>query len=234
MTAFDRATILLIGSGRLAQHLHFWNSQLQSPNVLLDWDRSQDLKLLNDKLAQVQIVWLAISDSALVSFYDKHLSQKNLTVLHFSGAVYEDRMVSAHPLMSFPKSLLKSEVYSQIHFALTGVTKLYEVMPGFTNGFSLMAAQDKALYHALCVVSGNFPQLLWSETFPKLLQLNIPEAAVHLYIRQITENFIQFKNNALTGPFVRKDLKTIEENSAALTNSKLKKVYQSFAEEFSQ
>jgi hypothetical protein len=55
-------------------------------------------------------------------------------------------------------------------------------------------SQDKALYHALCVLAGNFPQMLWNEVSEKMQLLEIPEASLDLYIKQITEShYIQEK-----------------------------------------
>ncbi len=234
MIAFDHGSVLLIGSGRLAQHLRYWNSLLPNPNSLLCWDRSQGIEQLHLLIKKSSLVWLAISDSALVPFYEEHLTELKKPVVHFSGALFDVRIPSAHPLMSFPRALLDAPTYPKIHFALSGAATLHELMPGFTNSFSIMPEKDKALYHALCVMSGNFPQLLWSETFPQLSQLEIPEAAINLYLTQITENFIKYRSNALTGPLIRRDQNTIEKNLRALTDSKLKKVYQSFVEEFTK
>ncbi len=227
-----RNSILLIGSGRLARHLQHWNSLLQLPNTLITWNRSESLTTLNERMAQASLIWLAISDSAIIPFYNQHLTSTKITAVHFSGALNDPRLLCAHPLMSFPHELLANTVYPNIHFSLTGSTDLQTMLPGFKNSSSVLPAESKALYHALCVVAGNFPQLLWSEAFPQFKNLQIPEKAFDTYIHQITENFIQLKNKAVTGPLVRKDLVTIAKNQAALEDSKLNKIYSSFAETF--
>lgn len=226
-------TILLIGSGRLATHLKHWNSVLNQPNQLLTWNRSEDLSALQDHLKKSSLVWLAISDSSLTNFYEDHLVNLSYPVVHFSGALHDSRMLCAHPLMSFPSEFLPNTVYSQIYFALTGCELLSKALPGFNNKFFLLDAVNKSLYHSLCVISGNFPQLLWLETLKNFKKLNVPSEAVDIYIKQITENFINLKEKALTGPFVRKDEKTIESNLSALKeNSKLYSIYQTFFKEF--
>ncbi len=227
-------TILLIGSGRLAQHLQHWNSILPRPNRLLTWNRQESVELLQQKASKASITWLAISDSQIISFFEQHLTNFNAKTVHFSGALHDARIWCAHPLMSFPKDLFDQSTYKKIHFTVTGPKTLGAAMPGFENSFSFMSAEDKPLYHALCVVSGNFPQLLWGEALPKFQKLNIPEVAFNTYIQQITNNFIRLQLNALTGPLVRKDFATIEKNKSALKDSKLEKVYQSFAEEFTK
>lgn len=231
----SNSSILIVGNGRLARHLQFWNSLLAKPNKIETWNRTQNLSELSEKIKANSIIWLAISDASIVDFYEKHLLNSGKPILHFSGALHENRMFSAHPLMSFPQDLLPTEVYPQIHFSICGFDSLSQLMPGFTNTYSLIEENFKPLYHALCVLSGNFPQLLWNETLKEFNKNNIPEAAVELYIKQITDNFLKMKSHAITGPISRKDFITIEKNYSALNkNNTLKHIYSVFAEEFSK
>jgi hypothetical protein len=227
------SSVLLIGSGRLAKHLLFWNSLLEKPNQVYQWKRTQSLEQLKSYLEQSSIVWLAISDSGLVEFYETHLKDCNKTVVHFSGAFNNSKMLCAHPLMSFPTELLPTDVYSKIYFVLSNFNTLEEALPSFRNSFKVMNAEDKALYHALCVLAGNFPQLLWHEVSKKMQLLEIPEASLDLYIKQITENYLKYKTKAITGPIIRKDVKTILANLESLKNeTRLKNIYSSFNKEF--
>lgn len=229
-----QAAILLIGSGRLAQHLRHWNNLLEKPNKLIFWDRSQDLELLKDSLKKCTAVWLAISDSAIQSFFNDHLSNSKLKVIHFSGALDDQRFLSAHPLMSFPDTLLPDEVYNKIHFVINGFENLDDALPGFKNPFTILNSEKKSFYHALCVLAGNFPQLIWSEVALRMKELNLPVEASDLYIKQITENYLSLKEKAITGPLVRKDYVTIEKNISSLNQTpKLKNIYVTFMEEFS-
>lgn len=226
--------ILLIGSGRLATHLDYWNSLIPQPNVLLKWNRKDSIDNRHQLLKKADLVWLAISDNSLLSFYETELAQTNLPVVHFSGALHLQPMISAHPLMSFPRSLFVKNIYSQIHFSLTGCTDLQTALPGFQNSFSIMSPEDKSLYHAMCVISGNFPQMLWNETEKSLMKMGIPDQAFQLYIQQITNNYLLLKEQALTGPLVRHDRATIEINLKALEGSALQKIYQVFSDAFTK
>lgn len=225
-------SILLIGSGRLAKHLFYWNSLLDKPNQILTWDRSQDPHALNRFLQKASIVWLAISDTAIVPFYEKFLAGLDHTVVHFSGALHDVRMVSAHPMMSFPTELMKPENYAAISFAVTGVDSLAKALPNFSNSSFQISAEQKALYHSLCVVAGNFPQMLWSESAKKFSELGVPSSAFQTYITQVLNNYLALGEKSVTGPIARKDMVTIEKNQHALTGSKLKSIYQSFVKEF--
>ena len=228
-------TILIVGSGRLAMHLNHWvsiqNNNSQILLKILNWDRSQDPYLIRTYIQQSDIVWLAITDSAIVSFYEKYFLGFDLKVVHFSGALYDVRLLSAHPLMTFSDKIYSDDVYSKIQFAITGFEKLTEAMPTFKSSYFQVSPTDKPLYHALCVVAGNFPQILWSEVAKICIEKNIPLNAFEVYLRQITENFISQGPQAITGPFVRGDLLTVQNNKSALT-APLKNIYQSFETEF--
>ncbi len=229
------STILLIGSGRLAVHLKYWNSLLEIPNHLLFWDRSKNLNELTVKLKESDSVWLAISDSAIEPFFETHLKHLSKKVVHFSGAIHSANIACAHPLMSFPVALLPTETYSKIFFVIEGSKTLADILPGFHNQFAVLNAEKKSYYHALCVLAGNFPQLLWNEVANNFQQLNLPAEALDLYIRQITDNYLLHKEKAITGPLIRKDHVTIERNIASLSESpNLKNIYLTLAKEFKQ
>ncbi|OFZ28737.1 MAG: hypothetical protein A2622_06545 [Bdellovibrionales bacterium RIFCSPHIGHO2_01_FULL_40_29] len=226
-------TILLIGSGRLAKHLQHWNSLLEKPNTLLTWDRSQDPHALVKYLNQCHIVWLAIRDSAIIPFYETHLAGSDIPVVHFSGALTDRRLSWAHPLMSFPEGLLAQYVYHSISFAIGANTDLDQLLPGFKNSSFIVSDEHKPLYHALCVVAGNFPQLLWNEVDKSLAQLQIPDLAFQNYLSQVLQNFLTLKEKSLTGPLVRNDHLTINKNMASLNGTKLQTIYAAFVKEFS-
>ena len=137
--------------------------------------------------------------------------------------------------MSFPQNLLPDDVYSKIHFVINGTENLNQALPNFKNQFTVLNDENKSLYHALCVLAGNFPQLLWHEITQEMKALQLPAEALDLYIKQITENYLAYKERAITGPLVRRDLTTIEKNLASLESKpKLKKIYSTFTKEFAK
>ena len=219
--------VLIIGNGRMAKHLNHW-CQLLNKKVI-HWHRSQGQPL---NLQNIDSIWLAISDDSLVSFFESTLkpSLTDQKVVHFSGTVHHPEMMSAHPLMTFSHELYDLATYNKIYFALTGADSLSQALPDFKNSYFHVTALDKPLYHALCVTTGNLPQLIWSETLPQFLNLKIPQEAVKIYAQQSLSNFFVTGPSAVTGPIVRKDNFTILKNLSALekVNLKLKNIYQSF------
>ena len=153
--------------------------------------------------------------------------------------MFDARVAGAHPLMSFPEELLPQGVYSKIFFAIDDSTQsLEQLMPGFANPHFHISAEKKSLYHALCVASGNFPQLLWSLCLQPFKDIQVPDQAIEIYLKQITDNFISHKEKALTGPLVRNDFATIEKNISALQKnaeaSKIVDLYKAFVGVYSK
>lgn len=219
---------LIIGAGKLAKHLNHYLQLLElSP---LHWDRSQDPHLLKTKIAESSHILLAISDSAIDNFYKKNLAGLDKTVVHFSGALNVKDVIAAHPLMSFGPELYDFETYLHIHFILTGTDSLLEALPGLPNNFSILPPEKKALYHALCVMGGNFPVILWQKMFTEFQNMGISKDAARIYLETILKNTLKNPETALTGPLARKDRATIVKNVEALENDDFQKIYLDFVE----
>lgn len=226
--------ILIIGAGRLVKHLTHWCSLLSIPTIT--WQRPESLETLNKHLNTVKYIWLAISDNSLESFYTEHIKNNvnpDQTVVHFSGSFHHTEMISAHPLMTFSSKLYDLDDYQKIYFALTGADDLQTALPGFKNAFFKLAPEQKELYHALCVVMGNLPQILWSQSQPLLQQLHIPESAISIYLQKSLSNYLELQSDAITGPLIRNDQSTIFKNLTALEKNhpKLSHIYRSFLKE---
>ncbi len=224
------AKYLIIGSGRTAKHFAYYfqllNFHFQS------WSRHQSLDLLKIHLEEASHVLLLISDSALQSFYQENLQPAGKTVLHFSGALEIPGMISAHPLMTFSEHFYDRQTYESIPFVTTSTSNLKEILPGLPNLAFQISAGQKAYYHSLCVISGNFTTILWQKMAQGLEQIGVPESAAHAYRKQIFSNLETHLETALTGPFARKDLMTVRKNLEALKSDSFFKIYQAFAEVF--
>lgn len=219
-------TYLLIGSGRVARHLaHYFNLLNIS---FSSWDRSQDPHALGRKVSQATHILLALSDSALEGFFRQHLAGHDKVFVQFSGAHHFNDMISAHPLMTFGPELYDLDFYQKIHFTLTGCGSLAQALPGLPNGYTVLPAEQKALYHAYCVLGGNFVTLLTAKMISGFADLNIPPEAAKVYSQKIIENTFANPQTALTGPLVRKDASTVNANLNSLINDPYYGVYQAF------
>lgn len=231
----QKNTICLVGNGRLATQLKAYLNQSALPHTHIY--RSQH----NEKEMELSIrasshVWLAISDSGIESFYERFNSDDSKIWIHFSGAHNSKSLFSVHPIMTFSKSPMSLAEFEKIHFTVSPPESwdnersmsLPELLIGSKNPWSALRPNQKAFYHALCVMSGNFPIVLWSEVLEQFERLNIPSEALTFYLDRILSNFKNEGALALTGPLARKDLDTIRSNLNALNTHPLKAVYESF------
>ena len=219
---------LLIGSGRWATHLAFY---LRSLGIdFRRWARSTDTSAaLAEALSSCDRVWLAVSDRALEDFVRRELAGFRGTIVHFSGALDIPGTVCAHPMMTFGPELYEPAFYRGVHFTVTGAAALSEALP-VPNEFTVLPSSEKALYHALCVLGGNLPVLLWKKSEEGLRGLGLPEEAIRDYFLRAALNYRSRGPAALTGPLARGDQDTIRKNLVALGGDAFEKVYAAFVE----
>lgn len=219
---------LIVGAGRVATHLKGYLGMKGVP--FLTWNRREhamdDLAALLDKAGSVLLL---IKDNAIAPFRDRHLASFDGLVAHFSGALNVTGIESFHPLMTFGPSPYPLSFYEKIFFAVSSEEKFRACFPDLPNPAFALRDQDKAFYHALCVMSGNFPQILWQACLPSFNALGVPQEAVALYLQKNLENFLADPARSLTGPLARGDAETIEKNLAALP-SELGALYRAFAD----
>ena len=93
------------------------------------------------------------------------------------------------------------------------------LFPGLPNPHFMINVEGRARYHAMCVMAGNFPQLMWKGISDRLeQQFDLPATAIRPYLNQVTENFIRSPESAMTGPLTRNDSQTIDRNQKKLVN----------------
>lgn len=221
---------LIVGSGRTARHFAEYCRLLQLP--FLTWSRkfdTSDSDLVQKSKASTHIL-LLISDSAIADFIKAHPFLKEKLLIHFSGALEIPDAVGAHPLMTFGPELYTLAEYQKIPFVLTSQHVFSEVLPGLPNRSFQIAAEEKAYYHALCVMSGNFTTLLWQKMREGLKSLHLPADIANPYLEQITKNILATPNLALTGPLARRDQITMDKNLQALHQHQdsFEQVYRAF------
>ncbi len=230
----SKTHVCLVGNGRLATQLEKVLTEISVPfsHIYRSKDSANSIK---ENVSKSTHVWLAISDNAIESFYQTYAEINSKAYwVHFSGAHNSPKIFSVHPLMTFSKNPMSLIDFKKIHMVLSSPTcsdlgiDFLALMPGFTNPHSTLSAQHKALYHALCVMAGNFPMILWTEVLNQFQSLSLPKEALFTYLDRVNHNFKTEGANALTGPIVRNDTKTIKDNLAALDGNTLKPIYESF------
>lgn len=232
-----RASLLLIGDGRLAGHLSYY---LGSKRLRLTrWSRRRDSrKALPGLVERADRVLLAIRDDALADFVRVNRPDDGSLWVHFSGSAVVDGAWSAHPLCTFSGPAYEQKVYERIPFLVESEgPPLAELIPGLENPSAAIPRSAKPLYHALCVAAGNFTQLLWRELFRGFEdRLGLPAELAVPYLRQTAcslERSLEdgLERDVLTGPIARRDEGTIRRNLEALGEARmdeLAQVYEAF------
>lgn len=223
----------IIGNGRMARHFAHYLRLLHIP--FLQWSRSCSLGL-NDVIQASQRILLLINDDAIEDFITANPLLSRKIVIHCSGKLSTPLAFSAHPLLTFGPQLYNLNTYQKMPFILENRHLGFaELFPELLNPHYIILSEQKALYHSLCVLSGNFTVLLWQKFFKELTQqLAIPAEAGQLYMQQIFANLMQDQANALTGPLVRNDQTTIAANLDALAGDAYQAVYQAFVTAYQQ
>ncbi len=227
----------IVGGGRLARHMRHYFSLLEIPCSQWTRDTHSDLNTHTGLRASVRLratiepashVLLLVSDGAIAEVLKSYPFLRDKTLIHCSGALSMPGITGAHPLMTFSHELYELEAYSRIPFMLDSGSDFQALLPGLPNPHFHIATEHKARYHALCVMAGNFSQIMWQAVSQQFAALGLPEESLQPYLRQVLQNFIDHPQSALTGPLSRGDEQTIQRNLAALADHPLHDLYQSF------
>ncbi|MCB0391546.1 MAG: DUF2520 domain-containing protein [Bdellovibrionales bacterium] len=231
---------LIVGSGRLAKHLSLYFKLLKLQP--LRWSRSNSQKfntfhhIKNNQLRLFETLkhsthaLLAISDNAIDEF--AKCLPNHIVKIHFSGSLSTSHAQGLHPLMTFTNELYELETYIKIPFIIEENNMSNELkhwIPEFKNPNFTINKDLKGLYHALCVVGGNFTNILWREVVKSFQdQLHLPKEVLLPYLERTFKNIINNPLDSLTGPLQRGDFETLSKNTQALAEVKLDNLYKEF------
>ncbi len=221
----------LIGHGRLATHLRHY-LELESRPVM-QWHRGMP-QPVGEALAEATVILLAISDDALEPFIAGHPEVGDRTLIHFSGSLVLDDAGGLHPLMTFGPEPYALDDYRAIPFvAERGGPSFGEIFPGFFNPAWTIDPGLKPLYHALCVLAGNFTTLLWAKAFEDFEgRLGLPREVLRPFLERTAANTLDGGAAALTGSLARGDRGTAARDLAALDGDPYSEVYRALAGTF--
>ena len=224
----EHLTYGVVGRGRVAAHMTRYLELETQP--VRQWHRGLS-DTPESALKGSDVVLLAISDDALERFLDAHPGLSHAICLHFSGSRAVEGAYGFHPLMTFGPEPYDLETYQAIPFVTErGGPEFSGVFPSLPNPSWSIDPEHKALYHALCVLAGNFPTLLWNKSFEMFeTRLGLPRTILAPYLEQTLKNSFESGGEALTGPLARGDRGTVERNLLALEGDAYADVYRAFA-----
>jgi predicted short-subunit dehydrogenase-like oxidoreductase (DUF2520 family) len=221
--------ILIIGNGKTAKHLSFYFNHLGYQITAWHYKHNNATELTK-LFATCDYCFILIKDDALTSFVQQNSFLKSKKSFHCSGSVTIDGVTCLHPLMTFSQNLYDIAFYKKIHWAIFEEHKqISDYLPLLTNPHFYVKPEQKTLYHAMCVMSGNFTQLLLQQVLTQWQDtLHLTQTSLQPYMQVVMENFWQTGSKALTGPLARKDFGTIRTHLLSLKNTPLLELYQSF------
>lgn len=220
--------IVIFGAGRVGRSFGAYAASLGGEITLLS--RGEDGAAA---VARADLVAAAIPDDALPAWFDEWrtaLAGKHR--LHFSGARVIAGLPGYHPLYSFPAAPLDPKAFGLIAMAREpDAAPFSTLLPGAKNPEFVVRDEDRAFYHALAVVSGNFAAHLWNETAAAFAARLGPKAGEVLgaYFSSVIDRFVESPAASLTGPVARRDAETVKANLEALAGEpRLKALYRAF------
>jgi hypothetical protein len=222
-------SILIIGNGKTAKHLSFYFKNLNFK--INQWhyknDQSDDLEALFQKS---HYSFLLIKDDVLIAFVYKYPFLQSKKSFHCSGSQIVPGLRCLHPLMSFSTDLYEKDFYKKIHWAVfEPQLQLTDCISELKNPWFYVPESQKALYHTMCVMSGNFTQILLTQVISQWNNtLQLKSDSLKIYMQKTLENFWNIGHQALTGPLVRKDLSTIQKHLQALDHHPQLDLYLAF------
>ncbi|HOW88828.1 MAG TPA: DUF2520 domain-containing protein [Elusimicrobiales bacterium] len=223
-----RAPYGIIGGGKASSHLQAYFRLLKTPYIV--WRRGSG-RAMSEALADCAKIFVLVSDSELEAVIGADPFLKGRVLLHFSGSMTVPGAFGLHPLMPLSSRPMTLEEYRAVPFALdAGSPPLRALVPEFRNPFFRVRKGKKAFYHALCVLGGNLPFILWRKAMDGLRgEFKVPEKHVRAYFRAALANFEHDPRSGLTGPLQRKDARTIKTDLEALRGDSFRGVYSAFA-----
>ena len=230
---------LIAGSGRLSRHFQRYFRLLDLPFSV--WSRHDGAEQLAKLAQRASHVLIMLSDGAILPFVtEAHAIFHGRCLVHFAGGLEIQGVHVAHPLMTFSDELYSVDTYRKIPFVIDSTGPEFgNLLPGLANENFRIEPRLRPLYHAWCVMSGNFTTLLWQEFFGALERdFGLPAPIAHLYLRQTAHNLEQVASkqtaSVLTGPLARGDRPTQEAHLKALQRSPMLPLYRSFQQLYQQ
>ncbi|MCD6107503.1 MAG: prephenate dehydrogenase/arogenate dehydrogenase family protein [Caldisericaceae bacterium] len=196
---------------------------------------------------QSDVIFLSVPDSEIenVAKNLKNIVSKEKIVAHLSGAFPSSileflnaKTCSVHPLKSFADPLFSAKTLPETLFAIEGdeaaVNEIEKIIQKINGTLIRIKTIDKPIYHLAATITANYTVTLFnlSENLLCSIGFNETEAKnVLLSLLQGVLNNIKEKGStqALTGPILRGDIKTIQLHLKNINDPSLKNVYKNLA-----
>ena len=226
---------VIVGNGNVAAHMCYYFECLKLD--FKQWSRNDSLVSLDNLLDNATHVLVLIKDAEIQNFIQKHLLNRldKLIIVHFSGLLNIENAYSAHPLQSFPNKYLYSLAeYKSITFITTNKNIAFsQLLPMLPNANFYISKDDKAYYHALCVLANNVTTLIWQKFYSEMKNRFDIKADYLTPFLETTFKNIKQNHHALSGPIARGDNITLQKDLESLVGDDFYDFFKVIVNQFS-
>ena len=211
--------IALLGMGRLARSIAPLLEQ--AGHRVTPWRRG-------DPQPRAELCWITTGDQAVAQV--AAWLEPGPVVLHASGGLDHELLRphrpagSLHPLQTFPGPELGTPSLLDVPAAVAGDPRAIEAAEGLARDLGMrpfVVPGDRRLYHAACVVAGNFTNVLLAEAARLLGSAGVQEDPLELLLPLVRASIqnaqVHGPRAAITGPAARGDEATIQSQLEALS-----------------
>lgn len=250
--------IAIVGTGNIAFHLA---KGLENGGQTIVAISSRDLKKaksfcenlyeaqpinhLDFSAFKVDLVFLAVTDTAISTSSSQLKAPKDCAVVHLSGSKSIDELKTQqpkgvfYPLFSFSKNSLINwsdvPVFLQSDNQAT-LAKMEAIAKAFKSKHQTVTAHEKRALHVAAVFAQNFGNHLLKIASDICGAENIPFQTLKPLVEQgIKKSFAKGPESSQTGPAMRKDQTTISDHLSFLEgNPELQKIYETLTQHIIQ
>lgn len=206
----------------------------------------QAFETLSDVIHNSNCIAITVNDDAIIKVVEEIISKdvllKNKFIFHTSGAHSAHILselatrgattASIHPLQSFPRDVDYTHHFNDIYFTLEGegLDETESALNQLGIKTLRISSKNKTAYHMAAVIASNFLVPLMDQAIEVFSTIGIEKQdgfRALLPLIQGTLNNIEVNgtNQALTGPFARGDLSTVERHLKQCKTEDVKKFY---------
>ncbi len=235
---------ILIGNGRMAQHLmHYfkllnlkvaqWSRSDSSQSRQLFGSPSLSLSKINQisEFPNIPIL-IAISDDSIPEIVSKVIPLTNAPLVHFSGALSSEKLnekaFSMHPLYTFNYEPMTLNEYQKIPFTCEPDGPDFKnIFPSLQNPYVKIPNSNRRLYHSLACMASNLPAMIWSQCAEiSSDNLNLDWKLYKPLVEQTLRNAFSAPEDCITGPIIRGDWNLVDAQLEILPKGTATKMYE--------
>ena len=240
-------SVILLGTGNVAQHLYNALAALDTVNLKQVYGRNtealsyfKNIAVTNnpDHILNADVYLIAVNDDAIKAV-SQLLLKKNGIVAHTSGAAPLAHIKTSnsgvfYPLQSFTKG--KKVDFSTIPFCIEGSNNkteatLLELAGKLSSKVYTISSDQRKTIHLAAVLANNFSNHLFTIASSICQENKVSFAILHPLITETVEKIKHISpREAQTGPAKRKDVLTMQSHLDQLENPLHKKIYQLLSE----